>query len=610
MRPTVAVASESIEQLETDVLVIGSGFAGLWAAITARVSGVERVAILDKGDIARSSQSRMSAGATVYRLPEDDLDTWVLDVCRAQRWLCHQDMVEDMLETSTSRLRRLEQWGVGYERVGESYFRLPSRGFEHLQMMVLPQYGGRTGGSAVTRALREQVVRRRCILVPRTFATELLVGPRGVTGVVGFDRGTAQPVVVSASAVVLASGDCSFRGQYACVDSATGDGFALAARAGVRLANMEFLVVNTGPPEFGFEGTGVATRFGGTFRNAEGESFMSTYDPAGDSAEVAYLVRAMAIEAQEGSSPITLDLSAASHENSFLRMAFERMGGFMPLNLQRLAESGTDIFGEGVLWEPAVQTLRGGVRTDLHGRSDLPGLFAAGMTQAFDPGLFNGWSSMRAMWSGQRAGEAAARFVLSGGDDGWDVAGPSARAGALAGGSTGEAIGRALSPLSVAHDRDAVGPDSVLAELQEALFARDVCLLKTPEALSESSGRVAGIRMGTVPRMGAADAHELVKVHETSNMVQMAGLFLRGSQLREESRADHQRADHPRTDNERWLRWLNQSLLAPASSGAPEAVEVEHEPVPVESYRFPPEPPPEPPNLPDRDAGARPGGRS
>jgi succinate dehydrogenase/fumarate reductase flavoprotein subunit len=566
----------------TDLLVVGSGFAGLWAAIAARDRGIEEVTILDKGDVARSSQSRMSAGATVYLLEEDDLDTWVRDVAEAQQWLCHQDMVEDMLASSTSRLQALEGWGVRYEHLPDgSRLRLPSRGFQDLKMMVLPTYRGRTGGRAVTTALREQVVRRRCELLPRLFATDLLTGDEGVEGVVAIERGSGAPHVVHAKAVVLAAGDCSFRGHYAGVDSTTGDGVALALRAGARVANMEFLCVNTGPVGFGFEGTGIALRFGGVFRNAEGDAFMASYHPDADAAELGHLVRAMAIEEEHGRGPVRLDLSAAAHEHSFLRVAFDRMGGFMPMNLARMAAEGVDVFGEPLEWEPAIQTLRGGVRTEVDGATDLPGLFAAGMTQAFDPGLFNGWSSSRAMWSGEKAGTAAAALLAGRSHERSSGAHSSQRREAVL-----RLVRSAREPLS-ADRRHAPTPDEVLGALQEALFSREVCLRKTHEALA---GALAEVQvLGEVAeQMRAADPHDLVKAHETSHMVLAAELFLRGSLMRRESRGDHQRADHENTDPS-WLCWIDQHLAEPrAEERTGTEVVVELEPVPLQRYRFGP----------------------
>lgn len=530
-----------------DVLVVGSGFAGLWAAISAKESGAGDVAIVDKGAIAMSSQSKMSAGATVYCLPGDDLDAWTGEYVGAQGGLSRCEMVREILETSYQRLLMLEQWGVSYEMApgatestppDERYLRLPSRGFESVKMMVRPRWRKRLGGSAVTAALRHQLIRAGVRRFPHRFVTALTVTDGRATGVVAVDRYSGEPRSIAAKAVVLAASDCSFRGNYACADSVTGDAFRLAYETGVRLSNMEFLCVNTGSPVYGFEGTGIALRFGGKLTNPSGEQFVHKYHPEGDSAEVATLVQAMAHEVMKGSGPpFFLDLTGG--RGSFLEVALDRMGGFMPVNVARLKERGTDIFEEPQEWVPAVQTLRGGVRTDLDCASDLTGLYAAGLSQAIDPCLFNGWSSMRAMWSGEKAGRSAAKFAV--------LAGPPGKS------DHSEDLAAATAPLG----RDGISPDEVLEALQATLFPWEVSILKTERSLSEALSSTESIRDEALIGISAADPHELAKAHETSNMVAAAEMFLRASLAREESRTDHFREDFPRTDNANWLKWIN-----------------------------------------------------
>lgn len=530
-----------------DVLVIGSGFAGLWAAIAAREAGAEDVAIIDKGAIAMSSQSKMSAGATVYCLPGDDLDAWVGEYADAQGGLSRRDMVREILETSHERLLRLEQWGVRYETVpgatdstppADRYLRLPSRGFEKVKMMVRPQWRKRSGGSAVTSALRHQLIRAGVRRFSHKFVTTLTVAAGRATGVVAVDRYTGEPMSLEAKAVVLAASDCSFRGNYACADSVTGDAFRLAYEAGGRLSNMEFLCVNTGSPVFGFEGTGIALRFGGKLTDASGEQFVRHYHPEGDTAEVSVLVQAMAHEANNGNGPpFYLDL--AGGRGSFLEVALDRMGGFMPVNIARLKERGTDIFEEPQEWVPAIQTLRGGVRTDLKCASDLPGLYAAGLSQAVDPCLFNGWSSMRAMWSGEKAGNSAAEFAAA--------FGPPEPADHSAG------LAAATAPLG----RSGSSPDAILGTLHAAIFPWDVSILKSKKSLTGALASVESIRDEVLPSLSAADPHELAKAHETANMVAAAEMYLRSSLARTESRTDHFREDFPETDNANWLKWIN-----------------------------------------------------
>ena len=549
--------------IDTDVLIIGSGFAGLWAAIAAREAGAARVDMVDKASIAMSSQSRMAAGATIYCLPGDDADLWLRDIVEAQGYLCRQDIVADMLASSHARLRRLEGLGVRYAPSpnGAGYQRLPSRGFERVQMMVLPRFGKRVGGSAVVTALRQQAARLRVGRHSRMLVTDLLVAGGRAAGAVAIDRESAAPTVFRARAVVLAAGDCSFRGNYVGTDAATGDAFRLAYDAGVRLANMEFLCVNTGSPHYGFEGTGVILRFGGRLLNAHREAFMARYHRAGDAAEINFVTQAMAQEVRRGNGPpFFLDVSHSSRD--VLRAIFDRLGGFMPLNLARLREAGSDVFDLPQEWLPAVQTLRGGVLTDRDCASDLPGLFAAGMAQALDPGLFNGWSSMRAMWGGERAGRSAAAFVAGAGSVDLDRY------------AVGAALERAAAPLG---RREGPAPDEILEPLQTRLFPYEVCLLKEGGRLAAALGAVEDLH-AAARGVRAEDGHELAKAHETANMVRVAEMFLRASLARTESRGDHFREDHPERNQREWLQWVT------LREGASGRMQLAGEPVPFDRY--------------------------
>ncbi|RJP27135.1 MAG: FAD-binding protein [Actinobacteria bacterium] len=554
-----------------DLLVIGSGFAGLWAAIAARDGGLEKVAIVDKGAVGLSSMSRMSAGATVYCLPRFDPERWMKAFIRAQGYLSRQDMLEEIIGTSHSRLRSLEAWGVEYQRnpLTRSYLTLPSRGLDHVRMMVLPRWRDRTGGTAVVSALLAQVRKRGIARYGKIIIAGLLCGGGRVCGAVGIDRLTGKPVTFRARAVILAAADCSFRGHYACVEGVTGDAFKLAYDAGVRLSNMEFLAVNTGPPRYGFEGTGIAARCGARFLDGSGKAFMRAHHAGGDKAEICYLVQAMADAAEGGSGPpFYLDMSRLPGR-WIIRKALLSIGGWMPLNIAKLREMGEDIFTSPQEWGPAVQSLRGGVRAGADCMSDLPGLFAAGTSLSVDPGLFNGWSSMLAMWSGEKAGREAARFVRDSGDTVIER----------------ENVERMRKDV-LAPSRPGAGttPDVVCRRLQEAVFPYLICILKREDRLQAALQEVERIRDEDVPSLRAPVPHELVKAHETVGMVLAAELFLRASLERRESRGDHLRQDHPRRDNAHWLQWVN---LSKGGGGEPR---VELERVPLSRYPMQPAP--------------------
>jgi succinate dehydrogenase/fumarate reductase flavoprotein subunit len=556
-----------IEPIETDLLIVGSGFAGLWAAISTREAGVGRVAVVDKAAIAMSSQSRLCAGATIYCLPEDDTEVWLRDIVEANGFLSRQPLVAEILETSCARLRKLEEWGVSYPAPGGAYVRIPSRGLEHVKMMVVPRFRDRVGGSAVIDALRRRAIRAHIAQHPRVLVTDLLQRGGRIAGAVGLDRATAEPIAFAARAVLLAAADCSFRGNYVCTDGTTGDGFRLAYDQGVRLSNMEFLCTNTGSPRFGFEGTGVALKWGGRLLNARSESFMEKYHPDANAAEIHELTQAMAREAEQGNgSPFYIEMADAWKTR--IGPALAGIGGFMPINLAKLEAEGIDL-AERQEWVPAVQSLRGGVRIESDGQSDLPGLFAAGMTEALDPGLFNGWSTMRAMGSGERSGRGAAAYLRS-------AAPVSPDADEIA-----ALVARATAPLERRAD-GAPRPDQVIERMHALIFDPKVSILKRGESLSAALQEIQDLCVAALPALAARDPHELAKLHETHNMIHAAEMFLRASLTRTESRGSHFRVDHPELDNRRWLSWIN---LRRGEGGE---MRVETEPVPLDSYPIQP----------------------
>jgi succinate dehydrogenase/fumarate reductase flavoprotein subunit len=417
-------------------------------------------------------------------------------------------------------------------------------------------------------ALLEQVKSRGFKFRSKTMITDLVRCEDRVAGAVGVDRISGEAVRFKARAVVLSAADCSFRGNYLCVDHVTGDAFALAYGAGVRLNNMEFLCSNTGPPRYGFEGTGVALKFGARLLNARMEPFMRRYHPEGDGAEVSHLVRAMSDEIKIGNGPpfyldMTGILSRLLFKNVFKRKTF----GMIPLNLDRLEEAGVDVTAAPLEWIAAIQTLRGGVHTNRTFASDLPGLFAAGTSQSLGPGLFNGWSTMRAMGSGELAGIAAARFLNDTGDVQPDKE------------ETETAVRRALSPC---QNGDGLTPDEVCAALQEVMFPYTVSVRKTERALLEAISRIEDIRATQVPAIRSDCPHELVKAHETRNMVLVAEMCLRSSLQRRESRSDHYRADYPEEDNRHGLKWIH------IQRGPGGNMQLSDEPIPIETYPFQP----------------------
>jgi succinate dehydrogenase/fumarate reductase flavoprotein subunit len=474
------------QQLRTDLLVIGGGFGGLFAAIQARKRGVRDVLIVDKGAVGLTGQSRMAAGATIFVHPGDDVEQWADAVFRGQNGLCNQDMVESFLAGSTERLREIESLGVVYRgEAGEKYLRMPSRGLAPAMMTLFPQYRGMTGGSALTTALREQALGLGVRFCDKVFISDLIVQDGRVAGAVGCHRRTGEFYVFPSQAVVVAACDCSFRGNYACVEATTGDAFGMAHRAGVDLCNMEFLCSNTGPVRFNFEGTGPAGQLGARFGNADDEAFMSRYRPEGDRAELNFIVQAMAREVRSGNGPpFYFDFRGLPEG---LEQGYMAMGGWMPKNLTRLREAGITPFGTRADWTINIQTLRGGIKTDLGCMSNLAGLFAAGTAHSMGPGLFNGWSAGRSIWSGWAAGRSAAAWI-----QGSSAIRPDR--------DRVRELRERLFDRAIDAERGDLSLHDVTLRLQRCLFAYETSVMKSKTSLERARREVSSVKEPIVSR--------------------------------------------------------------------------------------------------------------
>ncbi len=180
--------------IEADLLIVGTGFAGLWAAITAADAGAKNIVVVDKGSIAKSSNASLTLGGTIYLHPEDDKMAWMQELVRAADHLSRQDMWDDLLTTSYSRLKKLESWGLKYTSfVPVVMPRLKSDGNKHVALHHAPKWNGLHAGRAVAGVLADQMLKRRGIrYFSKTMITKLLTQDGRIAGAIGVHRITAS----------------------------------------------------------------------------------------------------------------------------------------------------------------------------------------------------------------------------------------------------------------------------------------------------------------------------------------------------------------------------------------------------------------------------------
>ena len=356
---------------EAEFLVVGSGVAGLRAAMELSRHG--RVLILTKGNPLESSSSYAQGGVAVAMSEEDDVSIHLLDTLKAGHGLCRREAVQVLVEEGPARIQELIEWGAVFDKVGERF--AFAREAAHSRSRILRARGDATGNEMV-RVLMAQARRRKTIgWLERHFTVDVVVVDGACRGVLVIDEELGTPAVVPARAVLLATGGA---GQvYARTTNpanATGDGMAMAYRAGAMLRDMEFvqfhptsLYLPSSPP---FLLSEAIRGEGGRLRNIKGELFMHRYHPAGALAPRDIVARAIWAEmAASRSRHVYLDLTHLGA--AFVKQRF-------PTIYATCLRYDIDITEEWVPVSPSAHYMMGGVEADLSGATTLPGLFAAG----------------------------------------------------------------------------------------------------------------------------------------------------------------------------------------------------------------------------------------
>ena len=368
--------SVGIRQLETDVLILGGGLAALRAAIAAASAGA-RVAVMTKGTAGRAGSSAItSAGFSVaigQADPADSPQSHFADTIRGGG-VNRRRLVEIFCEEAPARFWEMVSWGVQFERDAGTgrILQHPSGDHSHPRTAVCVQHKG-IGMTLPLRAAAAGVE-----FLDRIIALDLMHDENGVSGVVALDQQTLELLAVRARATILATGGI---GQLYPVTSnpndVTGDGLALAYRAGARLVDMEFMqfypwrLISYVTGRMPVQPSSFVA--GAVLRNADGERFMPRYDPErGDATTRDIAARAIYTEILEGRGVhggVRLDLSQAPLEE-FTRLN-PRVGRYF-------SDHGLDLATAELILAPEAHFLMGGVVIDENGRTSLPGLLAAG----------------------------------------------------------------------------------------------------------------------------------------------------------------------------------------------------------------------------------------
>ncbi len=526
-------------QIDTDVLVIGGGMAGTFAAIAAKAQGLN-VTLVDKGTVGRSGATPWANTFSVFDEDAgDDREAWISGVSVSSDYVNNLDWLNQMLDAAKDRWEDIVAWGM------------LDADAQHPSLV-----------------LREKLLENEVELVERTMVTTLLTQDDDdgrVVGAMGFSIDTEEPVVVLAKATIMCAGAGSFKAPGFPIQSLTSDGDAMAYRAGAVISGKEWVDFHTTSAE---TPASCWNQWSGMWDTGVGKT--NSVFTAG----------------------MTLDSAFAIHTGEEIAMT---MGGGPPGEVDRASGPPADGDGEdrpsgpppdgedngavpseapgqsrgaqvlGAATGLGIHKAEGICPTSLQGTCNVSGLFAAGdalasmLCGASYTGI--GMSLSGSATQGYAAGQGAAEYAQK-------VATPAL---------SDEEIAAVQADMYAPRERESgFSPAWVTQVLQNAMFPYFVLFVKEEERLEAALSTVTFLREHLVPRLTAQDAHELRLAHETANMVLNAEMKLRASLFRTESRGTHYREDYPARNDDEWLAWV---LLQMGPDGQ---MEVTKEPIPDE----------------------------
>ncbi len=497
---------------ETDFIVIGSGVAGLRAAIELASTGAS-VSVLTKDKTSESNTEYAQGGVAVVIAEDDNPELHEGDTLVAGAGLCDEKAVEILVTEGTRYIKQLIDWGTEFDREGGEL--MMGQEAAHSRRRILHSKGDSTGAEFVRSLIARAGQEKTILLTPFANTESLIVRDGRCVGVRFLDPILRAPREIFAKGVIMCTGGAGQLYQHTTNPSvATGDGMAMAYFAGAEMADMEFVQFH--PTALNLEN---APRFllseamrgeGGQLKNKYGERFMPRYDERLELAPRDIVSRSIVAEMRRtGTRTVYLDMT--SKDENFLKHRFPKI-------YETCLFYGLNIAKDMLPVSPASHYCMGGIRTDLWGRSSVKGLYAAGevtCTGVHGANRLASNSLLEGLVFGARAGKAAAEDNAA---------------------TTVKTLTDASETRSRFHSEPGIAT-AVKKRIKRVMWER-VGILRNEDSLVRALrefDQIAGSDLGVSSR----------------NFVTLATLVATAALWREESRGGHYRDDFP-SEEENW----------------------------------------------------------
>ncbi|HEX8287961.1 MAG TPA: L-aspartate oxidase [Pyrinomonadaceae bacterium] len=511
--------------IETDYIVIGSGVAGLRAAIEMAKSGA-RVTVLTKDKASESNTEYAQGGVAVVLSDDDNAELHEEDTLIAGAGLCDEEAVKTLVADGTKYIQQLIEWGTEFDREGGKL--VFTQEAAHSRRRILHAHGDSTGKEFVRALIARARTERQIVLMPFADTQSLIVKNERCVGVQFLDPILRAPREIYAKAVILCTGGAGQLYQHTTNPPvATGDGMAMAYFAGAEMADLEFVQFH--PTALNLEN---APRFllseamrgeGGILRNKYGERFMERYDERLELAPRDIVARSIVAEMRRtGTRSVFLDMTAL--DENFLRERFPKIYEtckFYDLNIAK------DLLPVS----PASHYCMGGVRTDLDGRTTVAGLYAAGevaCTGVHGANRLASNSLLEGLVFGARAGKAAIK-------DNYELRITNYELGNESKNVSRETKIKDQSPKT--KDQNSEIATAVRKRVKRVMWER-VGILRDENSLKRALREFEQIESANLSV-------------SSRNFVTLAKIIATAALWREESRGGHFRTDYPKRD-EKW----------------------------------------------------------